>query len=216
MANSFGTVLFPLLVHVRELLEFMPLLARDRSEWLLCLLWHGWLPGLILAGERDAWIAHLGQLAHKILEQVLGVYPADASGFWTPPDFWDAGDLALGTDDHPSVRTDGSREDYPSGGFAVAGAGAYRLPPGGSMRGPSGVLRRNLVMLDWSAAVPLCRPRALSNRFSVLSFGVRFWRCRPSGRGFFVLFISKWSGQLVGYWIMAPFPSLCLWLKMGI
>ena len=59
-------------------------------------------------------------MAHRSLEQVLGAYPADASDFWTPPDFWDADDLALGLEDHPSVWTDGSREDYPIGGVEVA------------------------------------------------------------------------------------------------
>ena len=52
MAISFSTVL-SLLVHVRELPEFTPLMARDRREWLRCLIWHGWLLGLGLAGERD-------------------------------------------------------------------------------------------------------------------------------------------------------------------
>ena len=46
-----------------------------------------------------------------------------ASCFWTPSDFWDAEDLANEIGERPCVWTDGSREDYPAGGFEVAGAG---------------------------------------------------------------------------------------------
>ena len=47
---------FLLLLHVRKLPEFMPLMARDRSGWPRCLLWHGWLLGLcMLHGERAPW-----------------------------------------------------------------------------------------------------------------------------------------------------------------
>ena len=131
---SFGTVLFSSLVRVRELPEFMLLMSRDRSIWPRCLLWHGWLPGLSTAGMRDPYAAYFGQLAHRSLEQVLDAYPADASDFWTPPDFWDADDLALGLDHHPSVWTDGSREDYPTGGFEVADAGVFLPAPEEAMR----------------------------------------------------------------------------------
>ena len=61
-----------------------------------------------------------------ILKGVLGSYPVDFSAAWTPPDYWDADDIALEMPDHPNIWTDGSREDYSSiGGFEVAGAGAY-------------------------------------------------------------------------------------------
>ena len=41
-------VYFPThLQHVRDLLEFSSLLSLDRSKWPRCLLWHGWLPGLM-------------------------------------------------------------------------------------------------------------------------------------------------------------------------
>ena len=81
-------------LHVRELPKFMPLMARDRSRWPRCLLWHGWLLGLSIAGERDPWAASLGQFAERSLEQVLGAYPVHGSCFWTPPDIFDADDLA--------------------------------------------------------------------------------------------------------------------------
>ena len=123
--HLFWECTFPPIPHVRELPEFMPLMGRDRGNWPRCLLWHGWLPGLSLAVERNPWAASLGLLADRVLEQRLGAYPADGSGLWTPPDYWDAEDLALGMEDHPCVWTDGSREDSPTGGFGVAGAGVY-------------------------------------------------------------------------------------------
>ena len=67
-----------------------------------------------------------GELASFHLERCLGSYPADFSAAWTPPDYWDADDIALEMPDHPNIWTDGSREDYSSiGRFEVAGAGAY-------------------------------------------------------------------------------------------
>ena len=35
------------LQHVRDLPEFAYLMSLDRSNWPRCLLWHGWLPGLM-------------------------------------------------------------------------------------------------------------------------------------------------------------------------
>ena len=50
----------------------------------------------------------------------------DFDGCWTPPEYWDADDIALEMPEHPNVWTDGSREDFSStGGFEVAGAGVY-------------------------------------------------------------------------------------------
>ena len=89
-----------------------------------------WLPGLSLAGERDPWAASLGHLAEK---RCLGAFPSD--DFWTPPDFWDADILAMGIEEHTSVWTDGSREDYPVGGFEAAGADVCLPAPEEAMRG---------------------------------------------------------------------------------
>ena len=114
--HLFWDCTFSHLVHVWELPEFMLLITRDRSTWPRCLLWHGWLPCLSTAGERDPSAACVGQLAHTSLEQIVGAYPSDASGFWTPPDFF-----LIGLEDHPSVWADDSREEYPIGGFDVAG-----------------------------------------------------------------------------------------------
>ena len=87
---------------------------------------HGWLPGLRGAGDDNPWAASFGNLAFGALERCLGAYPVDFSGSWTPPDHWDADDIALEMSDHPNVWTDGSREDLSSLGlFEVAGAGVY-------------------------------------------------------------------------------------------
>ena len=119
-------VYFLSLQHVRELPEFVTLLSLDRSKWPRCLLWHGWLPGLGGAGEDNPWAASFGDLAFGALERCLGAYPVDFSGSRSPPEYWDADDIALEMSDHPDVWTDGSRDDFSSlGGFEVAGAGVY-------------------------------------------------------------------------------------------
>ena len=67
-----------------------------------------------------------GDLASFHLERCLGAYPVDFAASWTPPDYWDADDIALEMPEHPNIWTDGSREDFSSiGGFEVAGAGVY-------------------------------------------------------------------------------------------
>ena len=122
----FGNVLFPPLQHVRELPEFAFLMSLDRSKWPRCLLWHGWLPGLNGMMNDKPWALSFGELASFHLERCLGAYPVDFAAAWTPPDYWDADDIALEVPEHPNIWTDGSREDFSSiGGFEVAGAGVY-------------------------------------------------------------------------------------------
>ena len=77
--------------------------------------------------QRDPWAISFGDLASFHLERCLGAYPVDfGGGAWTPPDYWDAADIALEMPEHPNVWTDGSRQDFSSiGGFEVAGAGVY-------------------------------------------------------------------------------------------
>ena len=114
------------LQHVRDLPEFSSLMSLDRSKWPRCLLWHGWLPGLNgMLGDKP-WASSFGELAAFHLERCIGAYPVDFSAAWTPPDYWDADDIALEIPDHPNIWTDGSREDFSSiGGFEIAGAGVY-------------------------------------------------------------------------------------------
>ena len=60
--------------------------------------------------EQDPWAACLGQLADRSLEQALGAYPVDCSGFWTPPDIGDSEDMVIEIGAHPCLWTDGSLE----------------------------------------------------------------------------------------------------------
>ena len=101
-------------------------MSLDRSKWPRCLLWHGRLPGLNgMLGDKP-WASSFGELAAFHLERCIGAYPVDFSAVWTPPDYWDADDIALEVPEHPNIWTDGSREDFSSiGGCEVAGAGVY-------------------------------------------------------------------------------------------
>ena len=102
------------------------LMSLNRSNWPLCLLWHGWLPGLSGLTDKNPWASSFGDLAFSHLERCLGAYPADFSSSWTPPEYWDADDMALQMTEYPNIWTDGSREDFSSvDGYEVAGAGVY-------------------------------------------------------------------------------------------
>ena len=146
-------------------------MARDRKTWPRCLLWHDWVPGLRVAGERDPCAASLGQLADTALECVLGAYPPDAD----PSRFWDAEDLDTDIGEHPCVWTDGSREDYPTGGFwgcwCWCSSACTRVGYGRVLFGER---RRSMVMLGWIAVVLLCLSLALFRRSSVTNFGCDF------------------------------------------
>ena len=72
-----------------------------------------------------AWGTSFGDLASFHLGRYLGGYPVDFDGCRTPPEYWDADDIALEMSEHPNIWTDGSREDYSS--VEVAGAGVYLL-----------------------------------------------------------------------------------------
>ena len=59
-------------------------------------------------------------------EGCLGAYPVDSSSCWTPPEYWDADNIALEMSDNSNIWTDGRSEDFSSvGGYEVAGAGVY-------------------------------------------------------------------------------------------
>ena len=58
--KKFRVCTFLPILHVRELREFLSLMSLDRSNWPRCLLWHGWLPGPSLYGEKDPGLLHLG------------------------------------------------------------------------------------------------------------------------------------------------------------
>ena len=149
---------FSPLQHVRELPEFATLVSLDRSNWPRCLLWHGGLPGLSGTGDSDPWASSFGDRAFGELERCLGAYPVDFSASWTPPEYWDADDIALEMSDHPNIWTNGSREDFSSsGGFEVAGAGVICLHLKLLLIPRCGELQKSMVMLVWSVAVLSCR-----------------------------------------------------------
>ena len=127
MATFSGTALSPLLVELRNSPEFLPLLNRDRSDWPLCLLWHGWLPGLTsrLLGRLGPWWPVI--LLVTILTKP---YLISNHSAWSP--FWDhedAQDVVGDMPNHPNIWTDGSREPIPHLDVEVAGAGAFVHSP---------------------------------------------------------------------------------------
>ena len=157
--HLFWECTFPPGLQVRELPEFVPLVARDRSKWPRRLLWHGWLPGLSLAGERDPRAALLGVLVDRVLEQQLGAYPADDSGSGL---LLNSRMLRIWPYTLENTPVFGL---IPFGGFEVAGAG---LCLAASEEGFSEChLREN----SDPRLVPLCWLRALSRLFSVPNFG---------------------------------------------
>ena len=112
MGIYFGSAPFTPFNMFGSFLSSLLLCPLDRSKWPRCLLWHD--------------LVALGGVACGRLECRLGAYPADTSAFWTPPDHWDADDIALEMSHTPNTWTDSSREDFSSsGGFEVAGAGVY-------------------------------------------------------------------------------------------
>ena len=86
-------------------LSSLILCPLDRSNWPRCLLWHGWLPGLSGVSDKDPWAASFGDLASFQLETCLGAYPINFSDAWTPPEYWDADDIALERSEHPNIWT---------------------------------------------------------------------------------------------------------------
>ena len=169
----FWSVLSSLLQHVRDLLEFAPLMSLDRSHKPRCLFCNGWLPGLTDIGGNDPWALSFDDLASAKLERCLGAYPVDFAGSWTPPEYWDADDTALEMSEYPNVWSDGSREDFSSGGFEVAGAVGER--------------QKSMVMLDWSVAVLLCLFPVSCRLFDVLNSGALLLPCRRTGLAIQVL-----------------------------
>ena len=133
---------------------------------------------------------------------------------WTPPDYWDAGGIALEMPDHPNVWTDGSKENFSSlGGFEVAGAGVY-LPA-------SELAFENLVWgtVEEYGDARLGRCRAflpgLCRRFSVLNFGVLFLPCKLPGHVIgelttLMLLVAWFVFQTIGI-LSLLMPQGCVW-----
>ena len=184
----FGNVLFPTLQHVRELPEFAFLMSLDRSKWPRCLLWHGCLPGLNGMVNDKPWALSFGELASFHLERCLGAYPVDFAAAWTPPEYWDADDIALEIPEHPNIWTDGSREDFSSIGVLKLRVLAFtslllRL----LLITRFGERLKSMVMLGLSVAVLFYLSLVFCKLFNVRSSGVLFLLCRLTGLVIWVL-----------------------------
>ena len=100
MVTSFGIALFPLsFVELRNNPEFLPLMSRDRTNWLRCLLWRGWLPVLTSRTSGSPWAVASNDLASHNFEKALGPYPLSTHSAWHP--FWDQDDAQDMVDDVP-------------------------------------------------------------------------------------------------------------------
>ena len=117
---TFPSLPSPSLQHVRGLPEFASPVSLDRSRWPRCLLRHGGCLDLVVFVTVTLGLPLLGDLAFSELERRLGACPVDFFGSWTPPEYWEADEIALERSDHPNIWTDGSREEFSSiGGFDV-------------------------------------------------------------------------------------------------
>ena len=55
-----------------------------------------------ILGDKP-WALSFSDLASFHLESCLGAYPVDFDAAWTPPDYWDADDVALEMPEHPNM-----------------------------------------------------------------------------------------------------------------
>ena len=70
------------------------------------------MPSLSGISDKDPWATSFGDLASFHLERCLGAYPVNFDGCWTPPEYWDAADIALEMSEYPNIWSDGSRKVY--------------------------------------------------------------------------------------------------------
>ena len=126
MDICFAIVLFTPFTMCANFLSLSFLMSLDRSAWPRCLLWHGWLPGLNGMVNDKPWAFSFGEKASFHRGRCLGACRVDFAAAWTPPDHWDADDIALGVPEHPNISTNGRKKDFSSvRGFEVAGAGVH-------------------------------------------------------------------------------------------
>ena len=137
------------------------LMSLNRSKWPRCLLWHGWLLGLSGTGQRDPWATSFGGLASFHLERCRGAYPVDFAAAWTPPEYWDADDIALEIPEHPNIWTS------PLLRLLLITRFGERL--------------KSMAMLGLSVAVLFYLSLGFCRLFSVRSSGVLFLPCRHTG-----------------------------------
>ena len=185
---------------MRDLPEFSFLMSLDRSKWPRCLLWHGWLPGLNGMLGDEPWALSFGELASFHLESCLGAYPVDFGAAWTPPEYWDADDIALEIPDHPNIWTDGSREDFSSiGSLKLLVLAFTSLLLRLLLITRFGERLKSMVMLGSSVAVLFYLSLGFCRLFNVRSSGVLLLLCRLTGLVIWVLTILMLFVALVVY-----------------
>ena len=117
---------------IRESPEFHGTVARDKSFWPRCLLWHGWLPALSGSEIGNPWAEGAGDVAFKRLEGAMGSYVAEGHH--------DEREFVFGSDqrelaDAPDVWSDGSLVVNEVSGLGVAGCGVYAHASGAAWFG---------------------------------------------------------------------------------
>ena len=98
------------------------LVEMDKSSWLRCLLWHGWLPLLSGVNGSSPWAGSHWEGASHLLESVLGRCCSDALTKWQLPVGFDAVASARRVAAGLDVWTDGSMVENEVSGASSAGA----------------------------------------------------------------------------------------------
>ena len=189
--HSFWECSFPPSLHVRELPEF---------SYLMCLLWHGWLPGLSCNGERilglldlvnwPAWSLNVAcvlipwTVLNTGLRLIIGMLMIL---LWRCRIVLIFGQMVAG------------RISLLFVGLRLLALVFICLLLMLLLILPFGELQKSMVMLVWSVAVLFCRFLESCGLFSVLNSGVLLLPCRRTGLVIEVLTTNMLPGQSVGY-----------------
>ena len=120
-----GECTFPPLVEIRENPEFHDLIRMDKARWPRCLLWHGWLPMLSVVNGASPWAADASESAGYLVEVALGRSSSGLFAEWSPPDEFDADEVASRMFDAPNVWIEGSHVLDRVTGVSSSGAGFF-------------------------------------------------------------------------------------------
>ena len=116
---------FPPLFEIRENPEFHDLMRLDKTHWLRCLLWHGWLPMLSGVNGASPWAVDASESAAYLVEVALGRYSSGLIAEWGLSDEFDHDSAASSMPDHPDVWTDGSLVLAHLTGVSSSGSGFF-------------------------------------------------------------------------------------------